>query len=174
MRLLALRRPGRRGVEKFDLNALVVKHLEWQGGRFKEFAVQVTTELAPDLPPLAALALELEEVFRHVINNAIDAMNKGGGTLTVRTRAETDLLIVEIEDNGRGIPAEVLPHVFEPFYSTKEIGRGHGLGLSIAQSIMLNLGGDIEMQSEERKGTRVILKIPIISPAEGEPRSPAG
>jgi signal transduction histidine kinase len=174
MRLLALRRPGRRGVEKFDLNALVVKHLEWQGSRFKEFAVQVTTELAPDLPPLAALALELEEVFRHVINNALDAMNKGGGTLTVRTRAETDLLIVEIEDTGRGIPAEVLPHVFEPFYSTKEIGRGHGLGLSIAQSIMLNLGGDIEMQSEERKGTRVILKIPIISPAEGERRSPAG
>jgi signal transduction histidine kinase len=173
MRLLALRRPGRRGVEKFDLNALVVKHLEWQGSRFKEFAVQVTTELAPDLPPLAALALELEEVFRHVINNALDAMNKGGGTLTVRTRAETDLVIVEIEDTGRGIPAEVLPHVFEPFYSTKEIGRGHGLGLSIAQSIMLNLGGDIEMQSEERKGTRVILKIPTISLAEGEPRSPA-
>ena len=174
MRLLALRRPRRRAVEEFDLNALIVKHLEWQGSRFKEFAVQVTTELAPALPPLAALALELEEVLRHVINNALDAMSKGGGTLTVRTRAETDLVIVEIEDTGRGIPAEVLPHVFEPFYSTKEIGHGHGLGLSISQSIMLNLGGDIDIQSEERKGTRVTLKIPVISPAEGEPQSPAG
>jgi two-component system NtrC family sensor kinase len=173
-RLLALRRPGRRGVEKFDLNALIVKHLEWQGARFKEFAVQVRTELAPDLPPLAALALELEEVLRHVINNALDAMNKGGGTLTVRTRAEADLVMVEIEDTGRGIPVEVLPHVCEPFYSTKDIGLGHGLGLSIAQSIVLNLGGDIEIQSEERKGTTVILKIPIVSPAEGEPESPAG
>jgi two-component system, NtrC family, sensor kinase len=174
MRLLALRRPRRRGVAKFDLNTLIVKHLEWHQGRVKELGVRVATELAPELPPLAALALELEEVLRHVINNALDAMSKGGGTLTVRTRAETDLVIVEIEDTGRGIPAEVRPHVFEPFYSTKEIGRGHGLGLSISQSIMLNLRGDIEIQSEERKGTRVTLKIPVISPAEGEPQAPAG
>jgi signal transduction histidine kinase len=109
-----------------------------------------------------------------VINNALDAMSKGGGTLTVRTRAEADLLIVEIEDSGRGIPAEVLPHVFEPFYSTREIGHGHGLGLSISQSIMVNLGGDIAIQSEERNGTRVTLKIPVISPTEGEPQSSAG
>jgi len=168
-RLLALRRPRRRAVEEFDLNTLILSHLEWHRGRIKELGVQVATELAPDLPPLAALAVELEEVLRHVIANALDAMSKGGGTLTVRTRAETDLVIVAIEDTGRGIPAEVRPHVFEPFYSTKEIGLGHGLGLSISQSIMLNLGGDIEIQSEERKGTRVTLKIPVISPAEGEP-----
>ena len=174
MRLLALRRPRRRGAEKFDLNALVVGHLEWQGSRFKEFAVQVATELAPDLPPLAALAMELEEVLRHVIANGLDAMSKGGGTLTVRTRSESDLVVLEVEDIGRGIPAEVLPHVFEPFYSTKEIGRGHGLGLSISQSIMFNLGGDIEIQSEERKGTRVILKIPVTSPVEREPESLVG
>jgi two-component system NtrC family sensor kinase len=174
MRLLALRRAQRRATEGFDLNALIVKHLEWQGSRFKEFAVRVTTDLAPDLPPLAAVALELEEVLRHVINNALDAMSKGGGTLTVRTRAEADLLIVEIEDSGRGIPAEVLPHVFEPFYSTREVGHGHGLGLSISQSIMVSLGGAIAIQSEERKGTRVTLKIPVISPAEGEPQPAAG
>jgi signal transduction histidine kinase len=126
---------------------------------------KVATELAPELPPLAALAMEVEEVLRHLIANALDAMSDGGGTLTVRTRAETDLVKVEIEDTGRGIPAEVRPHMFEPFYSTKEIGRG----LSISQSIMLNLGGDIEIQSEERKGTRVTLKIPVVSPAAGEP-----
>ena len=174
MRLLALRRPRRRGGEEFDLNTLIVSQLAWHQGRIKELGVRVATELAPELPRLAALALELEEVFRHVINNALDAMSKGGGTLTVRTRAETDLVIVEIEDTGRGIPAEVRPHVFEPFYSTKEIGGGHGLGLSISQSIMLNLGGDIEIQSEERKGTKVTLKIPVISPAEGEPQAATG
>jgi two-component system NtrC family sensor kinase len=174
MRLLALRRPRRRAAEEFNLNALIVRHLEWQGSRFKEFAVQVTTELAPELPPLAAVAMELEEVLRHVINNALDAMSKGGGTLTVRTRAEADLVTLEIEDSGRGISAEVLPHVFEPFYSTKEIGQGHGLGLSVSQSIMFNLGGDIEIRSEERKGTRVILKIPVTSPVEREPESLVG
>jgi len=174
MRLLALRRPRRRGGEEFDLNTLIVSQLAWHQGRIKELGVRVATELASELPPLAALALELEEVLRHVINNALDAMSKGGGTLTVRTRAETDLVIVEIEDTGRGIPAEVRPHVFEPFYSTKEIGGGHGLGLSISQSIMLNLGGDIEIQSEERKGTRVTLKIPVISPAEGEHQAATG
>ena len=174
MRLLALRRPRRRGGEDFDLNTLIVSQLAWHQGRIKELGVRVATELASELPPLAALALELEEVLRHVINNALDAMSKGGGTLTVRTRAETDLVIVEIEDTGRGIPAEVRPHVFEPFYSTKEIGGGHGLGLSISQSIMLNLGGDIEIHSEERKGTTVTLKIPVISPAEGEPQAATG
>ena len=173
MRLLALRRPRRRGGEEFDLNTLIVSQLAWHQGRIKELGVQVATELASELPPLAALALELEEVLRHLIANALDAMSKGGGTLTVRTRAETDLVIVEIEDTGRGIPAEVRPHVFEPFYSTKEIGLGHGLGLSISQSIMLNLGGDIEIQSNEGRGTKVILKIPNVSPAEGEPQSPA-
>ena len=174
MRLLALRRPRRRGGEEFDLNTLIVSQLAWHQGRIKELGVRVATELASELPPLAALALELEEVLRHLIANALDAMSKGGGTLTVRTRAETDLVIVEIEDTGRGIPAEVRPHVFEPFYSTKEIGGGHGLGLSISQSIMLNLGGDIEIQSEERKGTTVALKIPVISPAEGEPQAATG
>jgi signal transduction histidine kinase len=174
MRLLALRRPRRRGGEEFDLNTLIVSQLAWHQGRIKELGVRVATELASELPPLAALALELEEVLRHLIANALDAMSKGGGTLTVRTRAETDLVIVEIEDTGRGIPAEVRPHVFEPFYSTKEIGGGHGLGLSISQSIMLNLGGDIEIQSEERKGTKVTLKIPVISPAEGEPQAATG
>jgi len=174
MRLLALRRPRRRGGEEFDLNTLIVSQLAWHQGRIKELGVRVATELASELPPLAALALELEEVLRHLIANALDAMSKGGGTLTVRTRAETDLVIVEIEDTGRGIPAEVHPHVFEPFYSTKEIGLGHGLGLSISQSIMLNLGGDIEIQSEERKGSRVTLKIPVISPAEGEPQAATG
>lgn len=174
MRLLALRRPRRRAGEEFDLNTLIVSQLAWHQGRIKELGVRVATELASELPPLAALALELEEVLRHLIANALDAMSKGGGTLTVRTRAETDLVIVEIEDTGRGIPAEVRPHVFEPFYSTKEIGGGHGLGLSISQSIMLNLGGDIEIQSEERKGTRVTLKIPVISPAEGEPQASTG
>ena len=173
MRLLALRRPRRRGGEDFDLNTLIVSQLAWHQGRIKELGVRVATELASELPPLAALALELEEVLRHLIANALDAMSKGGGTLTVRTRAETDLVIVEIEDTGRGIPAEVRPHVFEPFYSTKEIGGGHGLGLSISQSIMLNLGGDIEIQSNEGRGTKVILKIPNVSPAEGEPQSPA-
>jgi signal transduction histidine kinase len=174
MRLLALRRPRRRGVEEFDLNGLIVRHLEWHQGRVREFGVQVKTELSPDLPPLAAIAMELEEVFRHVIANALEAMSRRGGTLTLRTRTEGDLVIVEIEDTGRGIPAEVRPHVFEPFYSTKEIGHGHGLGLSISQSIMFNLGGDIEIQSEERQGTRVILKIPIISPVDRELESLVG
>jgi len=169
MRLLALRRPRRPTVEEFDINTLIARHLEWHRGRVKELGVQIVTQFAPDIPPRAALAMELEEVLRHVITNALDAMNKGGGTLTVKTRAETDLVIVEIEDTGRGIPAEVRPHVFEPFYSTKEIGLGHGLGLSIAQSIMLHLGGDIDIESEEHKGTRVTLKIPIISLGQGEP-----
>ena len=173
-RLLALRRPDRRRIEALDLNGLVEKHLASHRDRAERLGVQVRTHLTPGLPPLVASSIELEEVLRHIINNALDAMEEGRGALTVRTRAESDLLVVEIEDTGRGITEKVRPHVFEPFYSTRGIAHGSGLGLAISQSIMLNLGGDIEIDSEESKGTIVTLKIPTVAPTGEETRSIIG
>jgi two-component system NtrC family sensor kinase len=174
MRLLALRRPDCRPVEALDINGLLEKHLGSHHDRAGRLGVQIQTHLTPDLPALVASSIELEEVLRHIINNALDAMEEGGGMLTVRTRTETDLVVVEIEDTGRGIAEKVRPHVFEPFYSTKGIAQGSGLGLAISQSIILSLGGDIEIDSEEGKGTKVTLKIPTVASTGAETRSITG
>jgi two-component system, NtrC family, sensor kinase len=160
MRMLALRRPRSRLTGKADINALVEKELESRSERFRNLGVQKRTQFSSEIPLLAVPSTEIEEVLQHIVDNSLDAMGPGGGTLTVRTRAETDMVMIEIEDTGRGIPEGILPHVFEPFFSTKEIGLGDGLGLSISQSIILNLGGDVEIDSKENRGTKVALKIP--------------
>lgn len=89
---------------------------------------------------------ELNQVWTNIIDNAIDAMH-GKGKLRVRTYREGDCVVVEIGDNGPGIPAEVLPRIFEPFFTTKGVGEGTGLGLDTAQRIVNKHRGNIEVSS---------------------------
>jgi two-component system, NtrC family, sensor kinase len=162
MRILSLRRPSSQRTEKTDLKDVIAKELESRNEQFAKLGIQEKTEFSSEIPLLAIPSKEIEEALRHVVDNALDAMDPGGGTLTLRTRAETDMVVIEIEDTGLGIPEGILSNVFEPFYSTKEISHGNGLGLSISQSIILNLGGTIEINSIENRGTQVVLKLPIV------------
>ncbi len=97
--------------------------------------VKVVREYADDLPKVPAHAAELNQVWTNLIDNAADAMG-GTGTLVLRTRAEGDELVVEVADDGPGIPAEVQARVFEPLFTTKPPGRGSGLGLDSARRIV--------------------------------------
>ncbi len=101
--------------------------------------VDVVREYA-DLPEIDAYAGELNQVWTNLIDNAVDAMD-GQGTLTLRTRAEGDWVIVEIADTGGGMPPEVVARAFEPFFTTKDVGRGTGLGLDIARRIVVERHG---------------------------------
>ena len=86
-----------------------------------------------------------------------------------------DGVTVEVIDNGKGIPAEVMPKIFDPFFSTKEIGKGTGLGLSISYKIIEQHGGRIEVESAPGKGTRFSVHLPLRPPAESTqlPAEPA-
>jgi signal transduction histidine kinase len=97
--------------------------------------VHVRREYAPDLPRITAWPSELNQVWTNLISNAVDAM-EGHGELTIRTRCADDWVIVEIEDNGPGIPIEIQPRLFDPFFTTKGPGRGTGLGLHISYNIV--------------------------------------
>ena len=116
-----------------------------------------------ELPPIDAFAGELNQVWTNLVDNAVDAMD-GQGTLTVRTRAEGDWIVVEIADTGSGMRPEVAARAFEPFFSTKDVGQGTGLGLDIARRIVVERhGGLIEIDSptDEGKGTVMRVRLPL-------------
>ena len=97
--------------------------------------IKIYRDYAEDLPPVQAYGSELNQVWTNIIDNAIDAMNNSG-EIRIRTRREEDCVVVEIQDNGPGIPPDVEPYIFDPFYTTKRVGEGTGLGLNISFNII--------------------------------------
>jgi len=102
---------------------------------------------------------ELNQVWTNIIDNAIDAMN-GKGELRVRTYRDGDCVVVEIGDNGPGIPPDVRPHIFEPFFTTKTVGEGTGLGLDTVQRIIKKHQGSINLISQPGD-TRFQIFLPM-------------
>jgi signal transduction histidine kinase len=99
--------------------------------------ITVKRDYAPDLPRIEAYASELNQVWTNIIDNAVDAMN-GKGEIKIKTYEKEQRVIVEIEDNGPGIPEEIQSRIFEPFFTTKAPGHGTGLGLHISHDIIAN------------------------------------
>jgi signal transduction histidine kinase len=113
---------------------------------------------------------EIQQVILNLILNAEQAMRSAnrGGTLTVTTRLTDDMVVIEIQDDGPGVPAALAGRVFEPFFSTKEVGEGTGLGLSIAMGIAEAHGGTLTLVPTE-KGACFLLSLPAIEADEGLP-----
>ncbi len=109
--------------------------------------IRLTRDFAPGLPPVRGQVSSLNQVWTNLIDNAIDALPPGGH-LTLHTRLADGFVQVVVEDDGPGVPADVLPRIFEPFYTTKPAGEGSGLGLDIAQRIVRDHGGRLEVTSE--------------------------
>ncbi|MFG1913106.1 sensor histidine kinase [Kribbella sp. NPDC048928] len=121
--------------------------------------VEVVRAYGTGLPRIDAFAGELNQVWTNLIDNAVDAMD-GAGTLRIGVRAEGDRIVVEFTDSGAGMPAEVAARAFEPFYTTKDVGKGTGLGLDIAQRIVAeHHGGTIAITSHPGE-TTVQVRLP--------------
>ena len=123
--------------------------------------IAVTREYAPDLPKVTAYGSELNQVWTNLIDNAADAM-KDNGKLLVRAVRENDYVLVEIADNGPGIPPEVQSRIFEPFFTTKGVGEGTGLGLDLVHRIIKKNRGLVTVKSVPGD-TRFQIRIPINS-----------
>jgi PAS domain S-box-containing protein len=122
--------------------------------------VTVRREYAKDLPSIQAYGSELNQVWTNIMDNAIDAM-AGEGTLVIRTRKEDPWMIVEIEDNGPGIPEEIQTKIFDPFFTTKSPGEGTGLGLNISRNLIVQKHrGQITVSSEPGR-TCFTVRLPI-------------
>jgi signal transduction histidine kinase len=122
--------------------------------------IAVVREYSADVPRIDAYAGELNQVWTNLIDNAVDAM-EGTGTLRVATRLEGNNVVVEIGDTGPGMPPHVADRAFEAFYTTKDVGKGTGLGLDIARRIVVERhGGTITIDS--RAGATVLqVRLPI-------------
>jgi len=114
------------------------------------------------MPLVWASEGKLSQVFLNLLINASHAMDDSKiRTITVRTWTEDGSVCAAIEDTGSGIKPENMPRIFEPFFSTKRIGAGSGLGLSICRNIINEFGGDIQVETEVDKGTRFLVRLPI-------------
>ncbi len=126
-----------------------------------------------EIPSITCSPSQVNQVLLNLVTNAAQALDKPEKVIVVTTRREGDTAIaIEVADNGKGIPAEVLPRIFDPFYTTKEVGKGTGLGLSIAYKIVAEHGGRIDVHSTPGKGTVFTVVLPFQPPAElaaGEP-----
>src|SRR5262249_47905091 len=119
----------------------------------------IAVALDADLPPVGADPDQLQQVLVNLVMNACDACAPGG-RIAVSARAIAAAVRMTIEDDGCGVPLEHRHQVFDPFFTTKKRGQGTGLGLAIAAQIIRNHGGEIELESEVDRGTRVSVTWP--------------
>jgi len=130
--------------------------------KIKARSARVELTVDPDLPRVSAYGGELNQVWMNLIDNALDA-TATGGHVEVRARAERDSVVVQVSDDGPGIPDSILPRIFDPFFTTKPVGQGTGLGLDIVRRLLSRHSGRIEVQS--RPGRTVFsVTLPVSSP----------
>ncbi len=128
--------------------------------------VEVVRDYDDTVPTVTANPGELNQVWTNLVDNAVDAMD-GAGTLTIRTSADDQHVVVEVCDTGTGMTEEVASHAFEPFFTTKEVGKGTGLGLDISRRIIVERhGGEIAVESVPGR-TVVRVRLPRVSSSAG-------
>ncbi len=130
----------------------------------KPEGVRIVKDFDRSLPKVPAYAAELNQVWTNLIENAIDAVG-GEGTITIRTALDGDSALVEVIDDGPGVPEDLKRRVFEPFFTTKGVGRGTGLGLDVSWRVVVNRhGGDLRVVSKPGD-THFQVRLPLVSPS---------
>ncbi|WP_246804660.1 sensor histidine kinase [Desulfosarcina cetonica] len=148
---------------RIGLNELVRNVLRILHHKLKQYPDRlIQRHLDEALPTIQANAAELEQVILNLVLNAIDAVDAGRGAILIRTRvADERRVILEIEDNGCGIPLEDQQKLFEPFFTTKPVGKGIGIGLSTCYHIIQAHGGEINVSSTPGRGARFTVVLPM-------------
>ncbi len=141
-----------------DVNALLLEVLETK--IIIKPGIKINRRLARALPLAAGETNALRQVLSNIMQNAVDALDgRSAGEIWIRTSNKDDQVIVEIEDNGVGIPPAIADHIFEPFFTTKKQNKGMGLGLAICHDLITKIGGDISVKPRQRGGTGTIFRM---------------
>jgi signal transduction histidine kinase/FixJ family two-component response regulator len=140
-----------------DLVADVVRAYE---KKIRAGNVKIDTHFAESLPDCRLSPSEMQQVLTNLINNALDAVDPQSGRVAVGTRCDGQHVVIDVSDNGQGIPKAYIDKIFDPFFTTKPIGKGTGLGLSICYRLVEKMGGDIAVDSEPGVGTTFHVRIP--------------
>lgn len=140
-----------------DLNRCLQNTLAFMSNEFGE-RIKVVTQFG-DLPPLMCHLPQMSLVFRNLLMNAIQAI-EGAGEIRISSRLVDEVVEIEIADTGHGISSENIGRVFEPFFSTRDVGEGMGMGLAVAYHMIKRHGGEITVTSEPGKGACFVLRLP--------------
>ncbi len=143
-----------------DINSVVLGAIDLFRHHFEKEGIELSCVLCPQMPVLAADAGQLTQVLVNLVVNAVQAMPEGG-RLVVKTHVEDGHVVCSVEDTGVGMTEEVLDRLFVPFFTTKEVNQGTGLGLPVVHGIVTSHGGAIEVASTSGKGTTFTIRLPI-------------
>jgi len=149
-----------------DLNTMLQTVLKLCQPQMHVAKVQASLRLAEALPKVKGDANQLLQVFSHIINNAAHAMSESGGTLTITTQVATKVVSIQFADNGPGMTEP--ERVFDPFYTTRPIGQGTGLGLSACYGIIQEHGGKIACRNRDEGGAIFIVELPALEKSASE------
>ncbi len=159
--LLTFSRTTPINLQPTNLNSVIAQALRLVQHQLELTGIHVEEHLETDLPLIDCDGAQIEQVLLALLLNAIDAMPQGGNLwITSTSDAQANQLRIVVRDDGAGIPPEILPRIFEPFLTTKETGRGVGLGLAISHSILERHNGTMAVQSEVGKGTTFTVTLP--------------
>jgi two-component system, NtrC family, sensor kinase len=160
--LLTFARATSMNYEPADLNGVVDRCVRLVQHQLELSNIQLHLDLAADLPAVRCDPAQIEQVILALVMNSIDAMPKGGNlSLRSRKAAGAPQVQIEVQDDGTGIPSEILSEMFEPFFTTKERGHGLGLGLAISRIIIERHQGHIDVASEPGRGTLFTISLPL-------------
>jgi two-component system NtrC family sensor kinase len=130
-----------------------------QKAKYRE--VELRLELDPEVEEVEGSPTELQQILLNLVNNAIDAIDKPGGVVELRSTREGGAISILVRDNGQGIPPEILPRIFDPFFTTKAEGQGTGLGLAICRDILGKMHGTISVESAPGIGSTFRVLLPL-------------
>lgn len=159
-KLMLFSRQMPRQINEVNLNVLVSNILYFIDIRFQSRGIKIVERLDQHLPVIEADSVQISQVLVNLITNAIHAM-AGGGKITIATKRKQNQVSLVVSDTGSGMSNEVKRKIFEPFYTTKPVGQGTGLGLSVVQGIVEEHKGKILVSSSPRKGSRFEIVLPL-------------
>jgi two-component system NtrC family sensor kinase len=158
-KMLTFSKPDQKEKQPVDIDTILDEMLLLHRKQFRENDILISMDLSGRLARVYASRNQLRQVFLNIFKNARDAM-PSGGTLTVKTYAKDEEIVVEISDTGVGIKKDYINKIFDAFFTTKSSVKGVGLGLSVCYGFIIEHGGDIKVESEERVGTKFIITLP--------------
>jgi PAS domain S-box len=174
--ILDFARPKIISLQPVDLNSLIKDVLEFVHIQFEKNKIEIKTYFSKNLPLIYGDPALLYQVFLNIIVNSFHAMPSGGDiriqTGTERSGSGEQKVITVIKDSGEGIPPENLEKIFTPFFTTKEPGKGTGLGLAVTKRILQEHNGTIEIESEQGKGTTATIRLNAMPEVHSSPASP--
>lgn len=166
--LLVFSREAKPVMVDCSLNELIRDGLFFLESRFEKAGITLVCNLDPKLPMISADRSHMLQILTNLVVNAVQAM-PDGGQLTIETLTEQDAIVLVVTDTGIGMDEKTVQDIFHPFFTTKEVNEGTGLGLSVVHGIVVSHGGTIEVASEPGEGTRFTIQLPrndVLQPEE--------